>query len=152
MSISKKELEEALLKQIPKDFSSKFSSHWVDEVKEEKTRAELVAAEARMRGAENFESKLPSQGLIENALFQAQARYNARLPTVPTDLVCPVCGEPDRGNKMNGKPWCFKCSTLLIPRDKLDKWKKSPRIKVADKSLRRELRRLNPGLYPEEEK
>lgn len=22
---------------------------------------------------------------------------------------CPNCGEPDYGNKMNGKPFCFKC-------------------------------------------
>jgi formylmethanofuran dehydrogenase subunit E len=28
-------------------------------------------------------------------------------------LRCPKCGEPDRENKMNGKPWCVKCNVAL---------------------------------------
>lgn len=32
--------------------------------------------------------------------------------TIPK-LICPKCGESDRGNRMNGKPWCFRCNVAL---------------------------------------
>jgi len=64
-------------------------------------------------------------------------------------LVCPVCGEGDKGNKVNGKPWCLKCNVPLVAKDKVEKWRRLPKVKVLPKDLRDELRRLNPGLYPE---
>lgn len=54
---------------------------------------------------------------------------------VASKLVCPVCGGSDEGNKMNGKPWCFKCNSPLLPKHKLRKWLRH-RIKVSDKSLK----------------
>jgi len=64
-------------------------------------------------------------------------------------LVCPVCGEGDRGNRKNGKPWCLKCDVPLVAKDKVEKWRRLLKVKVLHKDLRDELRRLNPGLYPE---
>lgn len=56
-------------------------------------------------------------------------------------LVCPVCGDSDHGNKMNGKPWCFKCKTTLVPKDKLEDWLKLPKVKVLSKSLKDEFKK-----------
>ena len=48
-------------------------------------------------------------------------------------LVCPVCGDSDHGNKMNGKAWCMKDNIPLIPKNKIGKWVSFPKIKVASK-------------------
>lgn len=34
---------------------------------------------------------------------------------VRVGLVCPECGDPDHGNRMNKKPWCMKCNVALAP-------------------------------------
>lgn len=66
-------------------------------------------------------------------------------------LVCPVCGDIDHQNKVNGKSWCLKCNNPLVPKEKVETWKKFPKVRVVPKDLRRELKRLNPGLYPDVE-
>ncbi|MBA7715436.1 hypothetical protein ES703_124482 [subsurface metagenome] len=66
-----------------------------------------------------------------------------------TELVCPKCNEGDSGNRMNKQPWCMKCNTALIPKNKLKKWNKLPEVKFAPNALKDELRRLNPGLNPD---
>lgn len=49
-------------------------------------------------------------------------------------LRCPECGEPDRHNKMNGKPWCFKCNVALESPFQVKK--RFPDIKVLPKTKR----------------
>lgn len=44
-------------------------------------------------------------------------------------IVCPVCGEGDQGNTMNGEPWCFKCNRALEDAGR----KKGFKIKVLPK-------------------
>jgi hypothetical protein len=39
-----------------------------------------------------------------------------------SDLVCPACGDGDRGNRMNGKPYCFKCQVYLVEKSKVKSW------------------------------
>lgn len=39
-------------------------------------------------------------------------------------LICPQCGDPDRRNTMNGRPWCMKCNVELMPKTKVEKWNK----------------------------
>ncbi|GAH66874.1 unnamed protein product, partial [marine sediment metagenome] len=79
-----------------------------------------------------------------------QENFNKKLDVIrgKDSLVCPECGEGDHGNKMNRKPWCMKCHTVLIPRKMLEKSKKLPEIKFAPNALKNELHRLNPGLKP----
>lgn len=58
-------------------------------------------------------------------------------------VVCPVCGRSDEEcghNKMNGKPWCFKCNSPLIPKSKLKKWRKTV-VKALRPSLKDEFKR-----------
>lgn len=45
-------------------------------------------------------------------------------------LICPVCGEDDHGNTMNGEPWCFKCNRALVDANKS---RKEVRVKVLPK-------------------
>jgi hypothetical protein len=60
-------------------------------------------------------------------------------------LVCPKCGEGDHGNKVNGKPWCFKCQVPLVPKDVVAKWLKLPKMKVLRRSLKDDVHRLVSG-------
>ena len=69
--------------------------------------------------------------------------------TVISDMICPSCGDGDKGNKMNGKLWCFKCNTLLIHRNKIEGW---INIKIVSNSLKLESKKINPGLDPKEER
>jgi len=40
-------------------------------------------------------------------------------------LICPSCGETNsHGNRMNNKPWCFKCNLIMISKEKAEKWVK----------------------------
>jgi hypothetical protein len=50
-------------------------------------------------------------------------------------LICPQCGDSDRGNTMNGKSWCFKCQVALILKDKM-------RSIIKLVSLREELKKV----------
>jgi hypothetical protein len=60
-------------------------------------------------------------------------------------LVCPKCGEGDTGNKMNGKPWCFKCNVTLVPKSQVAKWLKLPKTKVLRRSFKDDVDRLVHG-------
>lgn len=79
---------------------------------------------------------------LDPALKEISKKIRSTNVKSVSKLACPVCGEADRGNKMNGKPWCMKCNSPLVPRDKVEKWKRLPRIKILSKSLRDELARL----------
>jgi len=60
-------------------------------------------------------------------------------------LVCAECGEGDKGNKMNGKPWCFKCNVPLVTKGNVAKWMKLPKMKVLRSSLKDDVGRLVEG-------
>jgi len=41
-------------------------------------------------------------------------------------LVCPSCGETNsHGNRMNNKPFCFKCNLVMVSKEKAEKWVKT---------------------------
>jgi len=80
-------------------------------------------------------------------LMEISAKYDALLPKVSASLVCPVCGSPDSHNKKNDRAWCFKCNIALVEESKAP-WLGQIRIMAKDESLRKELRKLNPGINP----
>lgn len=97
-------------------------------------------------------SELRQRYMMDPALRDIDKKFRERLEIEDfVQLHCPTCGDSDKGNKMNGKPWCFKCNVMLVPKGKVSKWFKGT-VKVVKKSLRDDLRRLNPGLNPEESK
>lgn len=77
-------------------------------------------------------------------LREIEQKLLAKAPIL-SDLVCPACGEGNKGNRMNGKPWCMKCNVPLIPKRKLEAWLKLPEIKVSHSSLKDEIERLRGG-------
>jgi hypothetical protein len=107
----------------------------------------------RMEEAEEEARQVKHDFVADRILREVDRKY-ARVHVFEgkSKLICPVCGGSDQGNRMNGKPWCFKCKSPLVPKHKLEAWKKLPKVKMAPKSLKDELKRINPGLYPEEKK
>jgi seryl-tRNA synthetase len=77
-------------------------------------------------------------------LMQIQNKLNRKLDVVKGEdsLVCPNCGEDDKGNKLNDKSWCFKCQVPLVPKSHVEKWLKLPKIKVLPRSLKDDVNRL----------
>lgn len=78
------------------------------------------------------------------ALRDIEEKYRERdreRATIVSNLVCLECGEGDKGNRVNGKPWCMNCNAPLIPKDKVDKWGLKPRIRVLHKSLKDDFKR-----------
>ncbi len=75
-----------------------------------------------------------------NDMLRMRAKVQGR-------MICPECGELDRGNVMStgrGKrkvkvPWCFKCNIQLVPENKVKKWKRS-NIKLRKKFTDEEMR------------
>ena len=127
----------------------------LDKGSEEKCKAKAELERLRKR-AERLKRKVKSSHQKEMAELQAKIRkYEFRLDpalrkiqrkleeklTVTSKMVCPNCGDPDRGNKVNGKPWCFKCNTILVAKDKLQKWLKLPKVKEAHDSRKDEFKR-----------
>lgn len=54
-----------------------------------------------------------------------------KLHSVESNVVCPQCGETDsHGNKSNGKPFCWKCQTVMISKDKVKDWIKPAKQKT----------------------
>ena len=54
-------------------------------------------------------------------------------------LLCPMCGDSDRGNKMNGVAWCFNCNVALSYKRES---KKGGNVKVIKRSLKDEVKLL----------
>lgn len=60
------------------------------------------------------------------------------------ELVCPKCGEAwnkSEANRMNGKPWCLKCDSPLVPKEQVAKWKEMLKIKSVRDTLKDEFKR-----------
>jgi len=90
------------------------------EIEEKEKKAKLYADRIR-REAE----------LMQNEHAREITENLRRLYKPESDLVCPQCGETDsRGNRMNGKPFCFKCQLVMISREKVKNWIKPVKPKV----------------------
>ena len=117
----------------------------------EKTRSN------HQRQMEELEKKLRCDRILDPALREINEKYTRKFEplTTASDLICPVCGKGEdemmHGNKgPGGKPWCLRCDAPLFPKRKLERWKKMAKIRVLPKSSK-DLKKLYPGWYPEEE-
>ncbi|MCJ7634208.1 hypothetical protein MUP77_17695 [Candidatus Bathyarchaeota archaeon] len=122
----------------------------------EKHRATMVK---RRHGKSKWQNKLDEiddkmtqlrrEHVLDNPHLKEIEQKIVGKATVASDMICPSCGDGDKGNKINGKPWCFKCNTTLIHRNKIGKW---TNIKIVSNSLKSESKKINPGLDPKEER
>ena len=67
-------------------------------------------------------------------LMRITANLDRKMDTPVGGLRCPKCGEPDKHNKMNGKPWCIKCNVALESPFQVKK--RLPDMKALPKSKR----------------
>lgn len=141
--VDRQALEKELLAQAPRQWK-------LFEAKKKKLRKTKSKHQREMEDLEKKVAELKRKYMADPALREINRKFMERLkPENASKLVCPSCGEGDKGNRMNSKPWCFKCKTVLLPKDKMAKWMKEPTIKVLGKSMKDELKRLNPGLNPD---
>lgn len=96
------------------------------EIDEKFREAQRIREEA-LRKAEDARRR--AEDLRREAEMRRVVPHLFRVPSV-SRLVCPECGDPDRRNKMNGKPWCMKCNRPLVPKKIAEKLKKMPKVKV----------------------
>ena len=75
------------------------------------------ARDKRVKGLSSFQRLLKKKEdetrkrlMRDPALHEVERKPGGM--TIPK-LICPKCGESDRGNRMNGKPWCFRCNVAL---------------------------------------
>jgi len=98
-----------------------------------------------------LQDKFDFRLFLDPTLKDIQQKFDSAVPTrqVSTEeIMCPVCGSDDKGNKVNGKPWCLKCNVMLLPKHKIKRWK--PIIRQVNEH-RATLLDLNSGLYPKED-
>lgn len=109
-----------------KDKHNRTKSHWQKQLAEATTKSE----------------KLKHKYLLDPALREIQHKFmeSVEVEKGSKSLVCPVCGSGDMGNRMNGKPWCFKCNSPLS-KDKMARQLKSLRTRVLPKRLKDEFKR-----------
>ena len=136
-----KNIEEAIPKQVEKLRTQKKrrrkgKAKWQRELEETMDKARSRAENIRGKA-----EKLRREYMMDPHLRSINEKLRAKADVGSKGLVCPECGESDRGNKMNRRPWCMKCNMPLIRKDKVAKWLKRPSVKAVRKDLREEFKR-----------
>lgn len=141
--MSREELEKALLSQLPTVSNT---------VRLDVEDLQMKIAELKMRVEElKLQTYKPFTFSPEpiSPLAVIHAKYAALLKHADDTLICPVCGEPDHGNKVGEKPWCLKCNVELVEKRKMKKLiHKVIRVLSKDEAFKKELKKVNPGLFP----
>jgi formylmethanofuran dehydrogenase subunit E len=132
------ELEAALIAEAPKQWKrfqkselnrSKGKAKWQREIEE----IDGKVADAKVRAEELRRQYDPE-------LMRINANLERKLGVPVGGLRCPKCGEPDRHNTMNGKPWCMKCNVALespfLVKKHLPSIKVLPKTKRLDATFR----------------
>lgn len=97
-----------------------------EEVEAQRREIEEKVAEARLH-AERVRREAEIMG---NPHAREITENMRKLHSVEGSLVCPQCGETDsHGNRMNGKPFCFKCQLPMISKEEAEKWVKPSKPK-----------------------
>lgn len=107
---------------------------WQRRIEDVKVRAEEARRMAEQLRLEN----------LLNLPYYLRSGFSGRSIQGMKGLICPVCGRSDQEcghNKMNGKPWCFKCKAPLIPKNKLKKWRKMAKVRAVPFNLKDEFKR-----------
>lgn len=92
-----------------------------------KLQRDLEDVDRRVEEAKGRAERLRLERLL-NLPFYLRGDFSGDSVQGKKALICPVCGDSDKGSKMSGKPWCFKCNSPLMAKDKVEKWKKMAKI------------------------
>lgn len=130
--MSNAELEAALLAEAPKQWEH-FQRNRLKRAKgKAKWQREIDEIDGKVADVKARTEELRRQYNPE--LMRINANLERKLGVPVGGLRCPKCGEPDRHNKMNGKPWCMKCNIALESPFLVKKH--SPDVKVLPKAKR----------------
>ena len=134
-------LEAALLAEAPKQWERFQRNKRKREKGKAKWQREIEDIDSKVAGVKTKAEEVRRKYNPE--LMRIEKLYTAKNPSASSLLVCPVCGELDRYNRMNGKPWCFKCNVAFESPFQVKKG--FPNIKVLPKTKRIEttFRRLD---------
>ena len=79
----------------------------------QKANAVRFKVEALRREADSKREEVAKQ-------YKFETRTHEEAEEIINDkLICPICRGPDRGNIMNGEPYCFGCMHKLVPKSEL---------------------------------
>ena len=125
-------LEVALLAEAPEQWE-RFQQNKAKRVKGlPKWKRELEDIDGKVADAWANAEELRRQ--YDPELMRINANLDRKMDTPVGGLRCPKCGEPDKHNKMNGKPWCIKCNVALESPFQVKK--RLPDMKALPKSKR----------------
>jgi len=93
----------------------------MEEIQRQRREIEEKVADARLHA-----DRVREEARIMSDPHLREITENLRkLHSVESSVVCPQCGETNsHGNRMNGKPFCFKCNLIMISKEKAKKWVK----------------------------
>jgi rubrerythrin len=139
------ELLKSLEEQIPRQVAGVQKRVEKREKGKAKWQRDLEDVDRRVQEAKDRAEKLRRE--YDPLLREIQGKLLRKLDVVKSEdsLVCPKCGEGDKGNKMNGKPWCFKCNVTLVPKSQVAKWMNLPKMKALRRSLKDDVNSLVAG-------
>jgi len=132
-------LEVALLAEAPKQFECFERAR----LKREKSKAKWQREEIDSRVADVKLKAGELRRQYNPELIRINTILDRKYASQPLRLRCPVCGEGDKGNKMNGKPWCFKCNSSLESPNLSHKRFPSPKVLPKTKRFDVTFRRLD---------
>lgn len=109
--------------------------------RESKMRADQARAEHRVRMVEAESRASAARAKVKSTRmnterrldkFVAEHRMKTRTPEeadkiVNSELICPICRGPDRGNIMNNMSFCFGCNHKLVPKPELKNYNRAYR-------------------------
>ena len=122
-------LEVALLAEAPKQWN-RFQKNRTKRIKGlPKWKRDLEEIDSRVADAKAKAEELRRR--YDPELMQIQANLDRKIGVQSIGLHCSRCGEPDRQNRINGKPWCGKCNKSFV-----DQPKTIPRTKRLDVTFR----------------
>jgi hypothetical protein len=127
-------LEAALLSEAPKQWK-RFQKNKAKRAKgKAKWQREIDEIDGKVADAKARVEELRRQ--YDPELMKINANLERKMGSSLGGLRCPKCGDPDRHNKMNGKPWCLKCNVALespfLVKKRLPNVKVLPRMKRLD--------------------
>jgi len=138
MSVPESMLEAALLAEAPKQWTH-FQRNKTKRLKGlPKWKRELEDIDGKVADAKAHAEELRRR--YDPELMRITANLDRKMGMPVGGLRCPECGEPDRHNKMNGKPWCMKCNVALglpfLVKRHLPNVKVFPKTKRSDVTFR----------------
>ena len=90
-------------------------------IQEIKDSAEAKAEAAKMK-AEQLRREAEELRRKNNPMLRRITATLSEKSVLKVGLICPLCGEPDKGNKINKTPSCLKCNVALVTPKQVKDW------------------------------